>query len=106
MAAIAHVFMIRRVAQILGQDEDLLWDLSDQLEPEDGKLWVYDIDGIATPAFTTSASRPFAKSFETSSIQLANRRQLVVPSNPARRGPYRMLTLIVTCRCQIMRRKP
>ncbi|MER9268679.1 hypothetical protein NKI63_30075 [Mesorhizobium sp. M0410] len=65
MAAVAHVFTIRRVAQILGQDEDLLWDLSD---------------------------RPFAEAFETSSIQLANRRQLVVPSNPARRGPYRMLT--------------
>ncbi|MER9895729.1 hypothetical protein NKJ40_27355 [Mesorhizobium sp. M0119] len=52
MAVIAHVFMIRRLAQILGQDEDLLWDLSDQLEPEDGKLWVYDIDGIATPVFS------------------------------------------------------
>lgn len=52
MAAIAPVFTIRRVAQILGQDEDLLWDLSDQLEPEDGKLWVYDIDGIETPAFS------------------------------------------------------
>ncbi|WP_292244126.1 hypothetical protein [Mesorhizobium sp.] len=49
MVAIAHVFMIRRVAQILGQDEDLLWDLSDQLEPEDGKLWVYDIDGNRNP---------------------------------------------------------
>ena len=52
MAAIAHVFTIRRVAQILGRDEDLLWDLSDQLEPEDGVLWVYDIDGIETLAFT------------------------------------------------------
>ena len=45
MAAIAHVFTIRR-------DEDLLWDLSDQLEPEDGVLWVYDIDGIETLAFS------------------------------------------------------
>lgn len=48
---------------------------------------------MSTLTLATSASRPFAKSFETSSIQLANRRQLVVPSNPARRGPYRMLTL-------------
>src|SRR6516162_6211313 len=39
-------------AQILGRDEDLLWELSDQLEPEDGKLWVYAIDGAETPAFT------------------------------------------------------
>jgi hypothetical protein len=52
MAAIAHVFTIRRVAQILGRDEDLLWDLSDPLEPEDGVLWVYDIDGTETLAFT------------------------------------------------------
>src|SRR5438093_1735381 len=52
MAAISHVFTIRRAAQILGHDEDLLWQLSDQLEPEDGKLWVYDIDGAETPAFT------------------------------------------------------
>jgi hypothetical protein len=36
----------------LGRDEDLLWELSDQLEPEDGKLWVYAIDGAETPAFT------------------------------------------------------
>ncbi|WP_245455139.1 MULTISPECIES: hypothetical protein [unclassified Mesorhizobium] len=63
MAAIAHVFMIRRVAQILGQDEDLLWDLSDQLEPEDGKLWV-SMESQPLP-LATSASRPFAKSFET-----------------------------------------
>ena len=52
MAAITHVFTIRRAAQILGRDEDLLWDLADQLEPEDGKLWVYDIDGVEIPAFT------------------------------------------------------
>ena len=28
----------------------LLWDLSDQLEPEDGKLWVHDIDSAETLA--------------------------------------------------------
>lgn len=52
MAAISYVFTIRRAAQILGRDEDLLWHLSDQLEPEDGKLWIYDIDGIETLAFS------------------------------------------------------
>jgi hypothetical protein len=51
MAAIASVFTIRRAAQILGRDEELLWDLLDNLEPEDGLIWVYDIDG-ETPAFT------------------------------------------------------
>ena len=55
MAAIAYVFTIQRVAQILGRDADLLWDLSNQLEPEDGVLWVYDTDGTHTIAFTDVA---------------------------------------------------
>ena len=44
MAAIHHVFTLQRAAQILGRDEDLLWELADQLEPEDGVLWILDID--------------------------------------------------------------
>jgi hypothetical protein len=38
VAAVSHVFTIRRAAQLLRRDEDLLWSLSDQLEPEDGAL--------------------------------------------------------------------
>ena len=53
MAAISHVFAIRRAAQILGRDEELLWDLADQLEVENGKLWVYDIDEVETLVFTS-----------------------------------------------------
>ena len=53
MAAIAYVFTIRRAALILGRDEDLLWDLMDNLEPEDGLIWVHDTEG-ETPAFTES----------------------------------------------------
>jgi hypothetical protein len=52
MAAISHVYTIRRAAEILGRTEDLLWDLSDQLEPEDGMLWIHDVDGLETMAFT------------------------------------------------------
>jgi hypothetical protein len=52
MPAITRVFTIRRVAQLLRRDEKLLWDLSDQLEPEDGVLWIYDFDGVETLAFT------------------------------------------------------
>ena len=52
MPAISHVFTIRRAAQILGRDEEFLWDLADQLGPEDGKLWVYDLDQVETIAFT------------------------------------------------------
>jgi hypothetical protein len=52
MPAITHVFTIRRAAQMLNRDEELLWDLSDQLEPEDGMIWVYDIHDGQTLAFT------------------------------------------------------
>ena len=52
MAAISYVFTIRRAAQILGRDEELLWELSQQLEPEDGKLWVLDIEGAEMLAFS------------------------------------------------------
>lgn len=52
MAAISHVFTIRRTTEILGRDQDLLWDLSDQLEPEDGKLWINDTNGTEILAFT------------------------------------------------------
>jgi hypothetical protein len=44
MAAPSCVFTIARVAEMLGKDEDLLSDLAMQLEPEDGRLWIYDTD--------------------------------------------------------------
>lgn len=53
MAAISHAYTIRRAAQILGRDEELLWDLSDQLEPEDSMLWILDVDDSETLAFTS-----------------------------------------------------
>jgi hypothetical protein len=52
MAAPSHVITISRVAEMLGEDEDLLWDLVDQLEPEDGCLWVHGVDDEQTIAFT------------------------------------------------------
>lgn len=52
MAAITHVFNIARVAEILGEDEDLLHDISIEMEPEDGVIHVYGIGEDYTPAFT------------------------------------------------------
>jgi len=52
MAAPSHAFTLKRAAQILGCDEDLIWEIADQLEPEDGMLWVYDTGEIHTLAFT------------------------------------------------------
>jgi hypothetical protein len=51
VAAIASIVTIRRAAQIQGRGEELLWNLLHNLEPEDGLIWVYDIDG-ETPALT------------------------------------------------------
>ena len=52
VAAITRIYTIRMAAEILGRTEDLLCDLSDQLEPEDGMLWIHDVGGLETMAFT------------------------------------------------------
>ena len=53
MAAITHVFTIARVAQLLGEDEDWLREISIEMEPEDGVIAVYGPgDDDYTPAFT------------------------------------------------------
>jgi hypothetical protein len=52
MAAISSVFTISYVANLLGEDEDWLHDLSSGMEPEDGSLWVYGVGEDGVPAFT------------------------------------------------------
>jgi hypothetical protein len=52
MAAVSHVFTLALAAQMLGESEDRLWELADQLDPEDGVLWVHDIGERETMAFT------------------------------------------------------
>ena len=52
MAAPSFVFTIARLAEMLGEDEEWLLELADQLEPEDGRLWIYDTDDRATLGFT------------------------------------------------------
>ena len=42
----------RRAAQILHEDEQLLWDLAIDMEPEDGCLWIWGTDEQETLAFT------------------------------------------------------
>ena len=55
MAAPAHAVTISRAAEILGEDEELLWDMADDMQPEDGLLWIHDIDDQQTIAFTPTA---------------------------------------------------
>ena len=52
VAAIASVFTIGYVANLLGEDEDWLYDLSTDMFPEDGCLWVYGEGEDGAPAFT------------------------------------------------------
>ncbi len=50
-AAPAHAFTIARAAQILHEDEQLLWDPAIDMEPEDGCLRIYRTDEQEMPVF-------------------------------------------------------
>jgi hypothetical protein len=52
MAAVAHVFTLARVAELLGEDEDWLHEISIPMMPEDGLIAIYGIGDDSTPAFT------------------------------------------------------
>ena len=52
MAAPSCVFTIVRVAEMLGADEDLLSELALELDPEHGRLWIYDAEERDTLGFT------------------------------------------------------
>ena len=36
-----HVHTIARVAEMLGEDEVWLWDVANEMDAEDGLIWVY-----------------------------------------------------------------
>jgi hypothetical protein len=52
LAAISAAFTIGYVANRLGEDEDWLFDLSSDMFPGDGCLWVYGVGEDGVPAFT------------------------------------------------------
>jgi hypothetical protein len=47
-----HVTTITRVAEDLGEDEDWLRDIANEMEIEDGVIWVYGVGEDAVMAFT------------------------------------------------------
>ncbi len=47
-----HVTTINRVAEELGEDEDWLSDVANEMEIEDGVIWVYGIGEDGVLAFT------------------------------------------------------
>ena len=49
-----HVTTITKVARDLGEDEDWLWDIANEMEIEDGVIWVYGVGEDGVQAFTES----------------------------------------------------
>jgi hypothetical protein len=47
-----HVTTITRVAENLGEDEDWLRDVANEMEIEDGVIWVYGVGEDSVLAFT------------------------------------------------------
>lgn len=52
MAAPSYAITIRRAAEILGEDEEILWEMATDMEPEHGRISIYDKDDQDTVAFT------------------------------------------------------
>jgi hypothetical protein len=52
MAGIPYVFTISHVAEMLGEDEEWLREISINLDPEEGSLWVIGVGEDGCPAFT------------------------------------------------------
>jgi hypothetical protein len=53
MAAPSYVFTIRRVARMLSEEEERLYEIALGMEPEDGCLTILDVDDdVAVIAFT------------------------------------------------------
>ena len=52
VAGISFVFTIARVAEMLGEDEEWLREISINMDPEEGHLWVIGIGEDQYPAFT------------------------------------------------------
>lgn len=47
-----HVTTITKFAKDLGEDEDWLWDNANEMEIEDGIIWVYGVGVDGVQAFT------------------------------------------------------
>lgn len=52
MAGIAHVYTITHVAKMLGEDEEWLRDISINMDPEEGCLWVIGVGEDGCQAFS------------------------------------------------------
>jgi hypothetical protein len=49
---VSHITTISQVAKELGENEDWLFDVAAEMEPEDGLIWVHGITDDGVMAFT------------------------------------------------------
>ena len=91
MAAITRVYTIGYVAEMLGEEEDRLWDVANGMDPEDGHLWVYGVgeDGVA--AFTDFG----IENLQPARRRSTRRRKSATAQNKAHltRGSHRTVTM-------------
>ena len=98
MAAISVVFTVGHVATLLGEDEDWLLDLSIDMEPEDGALWVYGIGEDGVRAFTQDGIDNLARSSPTN--EPPELRRLRSRRNKAAFYPAAFTACFRTCGCK------
>ena len=90
VAAISAVFTIGYVANQLGEDEDWLFDLSIDMFPEDGCLWIYGVGEEGCLPSPSTASNASARSSPMKKLPDTDRRSS--RRNSLACGPHRMLT--------------
>jgi hypothetical protein len=49
---VSHVFTLSHVAEMLGEDEDWLFEVAEEMDTEDGQLWVVGVGEDGVMAFT------------------------------------------------------
>jgi len=49
---VSHVFTLSHVAEMLGEDEEWLFDVAEEMDTEDGQLWVVGVGEDGVMAFT------------------------------------------------------
>ena len=43
---VSHVFILSHVAEMLGEDEEWLFEVAEEMDTEDGQLWVVGVGGV------------------------------------------------------------
>ena len=96
-----HVTTINRVAKDLGEDEDWLFDVANEMEIEDGVIWVYGVGEDGMMAFTDfgieNLDRAHQNAQERSNAAqaLESIRMICMRSSPDAFGPFTLRDVCV-----------